>query len=88
MAADPRTDDHPDRPDGPDGPDTPVHERWWWTGTFRGVLGAVVVGFQWPVLTAGEATALNWAVATVGAAVAAWGAWLVWSAWRRQADAV
>jgi len=64
------------------GAEPPVHERWWWTGTFRAVLGGVVVGFQWPVLTTGEATAMNWVVAAVGAAVVTWGCWLVWTAWR------
>lgn len=60
----------------------PVHERWWWTGTFRAVLGAVVVGYQWPVLTSGDAIVWNWVLAGVGAAVVAWGAWLLLTAYR------
>jgi hypothetical protein len=62
----------------------PVHERWWWTGTFRAVLGLVVVGYQWGVISTGEAQALNWVVAAVGAAVAAWGLWLVLTAWQER----
>lgn len=82
MARDPRRDaDTTD--DGPDTPE-PVHERWWWTGTFRAVLGGVVVGFQWPLISTGEAATMNWVVAAAGAAVVLWGAWIVWTAWREQ----
>jgi len=86
MARDPRPGPDETRPAGAgdDTPEPPVHERWWWTGTFRAVLGGVVVGFQWPVISTGEATVLNWAVAAVGAAVVVWGAWIVWTAWRSQ----
>ncbi|WP_155855227.1 hypothetical protein [Actinotalea ferrariae] len=86
--ADQRAGATPDEPgattpeDAPAAP--PVHERWWWTGTFRAVLGGVVVGYQWPVLTSGEATVWNWVLAAVGAAIVVVGAWLVLSAYRRR----
>jgi type VI protein secretion system component VasK len=60
----------------------PVHERWWWTGTYRAVLGAAVVGYQGPVFTTGEAQPWNWAVAGIGAVVVVWGLTLVWTAYR------
>jgi hypothetical protein len=60
----------------------PVHDRWWWTGTFRAVLGGVVVAYQWPILTSGEAIVWNWVLAAVGAAIVVWGAWLVLTAYR------
>jgi hypothetical protein len=84
----PRSPDQNDGPDQDDGTDEAprpqVHERWWWTGTFRAVLGGVVVGYQWPVVTAGEAGTLNWVMIAVGAAVCAWGLWLVWQAYQDQ----
>lgn len=61
-----------------------VHERWWWTGTFRAVLGAIVVGYQWQVIATGEAGPLNWVLAAAGGAVALWGVWLVRAAWQRR----
>lgn len=78
----PPADDHATRPDGPGAP--PVHERWWWTGTFRAVLGGIVVGYQWPVLTSGDASTWNWLLAAVGAAVVVWGASLVLTEYRRR----
>ncbi|GGB94546.1 hypothetical protein [Cellulomonas carbonis] len=59
-----------------------VRERWWWTGTFRAVLGGAVVGYQWPVISRGEAVPLTWVVAGLGAVVAVWGLWLLVTAYR------
>ncbi|WP_225754538.1 hypothetical protein [Actinotalea sp. Marseille-Q4924] len=67
---------------GPGEGTTPVHERWWWTGAFRAVLGGVVVAYQWPILTSGEAIVWNWVLAGVGAAIVVWGGWLVLTAYR------
>lgn len=69
--------------DGPTGPASP-RDRWWWTGTYRGVLGALVVGFQVPLIRAGDATTANWLVGAVGAAAAVWGAVIVVQAYREQ----
>jgi hypothetical protein len=60
----------------------PVHERWWWTGTFRAVLGAVVIGYQWSVISTGQATTLTRVMVGLGAAVVLWGLWLLVTAWR------
>lgn len=62
----------------------PVHERWWWTGTFRAVIGAVVAGYQWPVIASGDASVWNWVLAVVGAAIVVWGATLVLTAYRQR----
>lgn len=78
----PPADDHATGPDGPDAP--PVHERWWWTGTFRAVLGGIVVGYQWPVLTSGDASTWNWVLAAVGAVIVVWGASMVLTEYRRR----
>ncbi|MBC7289752.1 MAG: hypothetical protein H5T83_00270 [Actinotalea sp.] len=70
--------------DRTDDPTPAVHERWWWTGTFRAVLGGIVVGYQWPVLTSGEASVWNWVLAAAGAAVLVWGASMVLTEYRRR----
>lgn len=70
------------RPDGPTTP--PVPQRWWWTGTFRAVLGGIVVGYQWPVLTSGDASVWNWVLAAVGAVIVVWGASMVLAEYRRR----
>lgn len=66
----------------PPQPPPRTQDRWWWTGTYRAVLGAAIVGYQSPVLSSGEATAWNWALAAVGAAVTVWGLALVLGAYR------
>jgi cell division protein FtsX len=62
----------------------PVPERWWWSGAFRAVLGGIVVAYQWPVLTSGDANAVTWGLAAVGAVVALWGAGTVLAEYRRR----
>jgi hypothetical protein len=71
----------------PEQPQPPTHERWWWTGTYRAVLGGAIVGYQSPVLTSGEASTWNWVLAAVGAAVAVWGLSMVWTAYRSRREA-
>lgn len=61
-----------------------VPERWWWTGTFRAVLGAAVVIYQWPVISSGEAQVPNWILVAAGAAVVVWGVWVLLRAWREK----
>lgn len=74
--------DGTDETDDTVAPLPPVHERWWWTGTYRAVLGAAVVGYQAPVITTGEAQPWNWVVAGIGAVVVVWGLTIVWTAYR------
>lgn len=57
-------------------------DRWWWTGAYRGVLGAIVVAFQAPEIMSGNASVANWLVGALGAAAAVWGAILVAQAYR------
>lgn len=79
----------PDTPPEPDEPQPPTHERWWWTGTYRAVLGAVVVGFQWDALSSGDASVWNWVIGGLGAVVVALGLYTVWTAYRsRRGDGV
>lgn len=78
-----------DRPTPAPEPDEPteaprpgVHDRWWWTGTFRAVLGAAVVIYQWPVISSGEAQVPNWILVAAGAGVVVWGVTILLRAWR------
>lgn len=50
-----------------------VADRWWWSGTFRTVLGVVIAYLQWTPISDGVANWMNWAMVVIGAAVAIWG---------------
>lgn len=85
----PRTGPESQAPDeeSPTGGFAAPGSRWWWTGAYRGVLGALVVGFQAPEIMSGEAHVMNWLVGALGAAAAVWGVVLVAQAYRaRPAD--
>lgn len=78
----PAPEPEPDEPTEATRPGVP--ERWWWTGTFRAVLGAAVVIYQWPVISSGEAQVPNWILVAAGAAVVVWGVWVLLRAWREK----
>ena len=50
-----------------------VADRWWWSGTFRAVLGVVIAYLQWGPISEGIANWMNWVMVAVGIAVAIWG---------------
>ena len=65
----------PGTPSSPGSPEsTALRDRWWWSPTLSIVVGAVVIGYQWEVLTGPDPLWASWVVAALGLAVAVWGA--------------
>lgn len=50
-----------------------VADRWWWSGTFRTVLGVIIAYLQWEPISQGPGNWMNWVMFVIGAAVAIWG---------------
>jgi len=50
-----------------------ANDRWWWSGTFRAVIGAVIAYLQFGPISEGIANWMNWVMVGIGAAVAVWG---------------
>jgi len=50
-----------------------VADRWWWSGTFRTVIGIVIAYLQFGPISEGHSNWMNWVMVAVGAAVAVWG---------------
>lgn len=50
-----------------------IRDRWWWSGTFRTVIGFIIAYLQWGPISEGNSNWMNWAMIAVGAAVAIWG---------------
>jgi|GEM_PF-2559984 len=84
-APDPEPDDASRDLDTPEpvGDDDPAEsrslfDRWWWQSATVVVIGFVVIGFQWEVISTGEAIAANYAMVALGLAAVALGAYLFW----------
>lgn len=57
---------------------TPLTERWWWTGGALALVGAVVIGWQWDVISKGDAIPATWAVVGLGAIAVVAGGVILW----------
>ncbi len=68
--------------DGP-APGRPLADRWWWTGVATALVGAVLIGFQWEVVTTGESIAANWVLVVIGGGIVVAGLVILWRDWQR-----
>lgn len=68
----PRDEAHADKDQGESEPFS-LTNRWWWSGTFRTVIGIVIAVLQWGPISDGYSNWLNFVMIAVGAAVAVWG---------------
>lgn len=57
---------------------TPLTDRWWWTGGALALVGVVVIAWQWPTISAGEAIVATWVVVALGLGAVGLGAIWVW----------
>ncbi len=55
-------------------PNPSLFERWWWQAFMVAAIGLVVIGFQWQVISKGEAILANWLMVGLGAAAVVVGA--------------
>ena len=63
-----------DLPAEGDSPNPSLFERWWWQSFMVAAIGLVVIGFQWQVISTGEAILANWLMVGLGAAAVVVGA--------------
>ena len=57
-----------------DTPNPSLFERWWWQSFMVAAIGLVVIGFQWEVISTGEAILANWLMVGLGAVAVVVGA--------------
>lgn len=53
-----------------------LFDRWWSQAASVAILGAVVIGFQWDVISTGEAIPANWVMVALGLGAIGVGAYL------------
>lgn len=64
-------------------PRRPLGDRWWWTGVATALVGAVLIGFQWEVISTDQAIPANWVMVVLGGGVVVAGLVILWRDWRR-----
>lgn len=65
---------------------TALTDRWWWTGVALMLVGVVVIGWQWDVVTKGDAIVATWVVVAIGAVAVVVGAAWLWRDRPRRGD--
>lgn len=59
-------------------PSRSLFDRWWWQSASVAVIGIVVIGFQFEVISTGEAIPANWGMVVLGLGAVVLGAYLYW----------
>ncbi len=60
------------------GSERSLDRRWWWSAAVRGIVGFAVIGFQWEVITSGQAIWATWIMVAIGAALLVSGGVTAW----------
>jgi hypothetical protein len=78
----------PDDPSGPSGKgklsralagsERSLDRRWWWSAAVQAIVGIAVIGFQWEVITGGDAIWATWVMVVIGAGLIVAGALTAW----------
>jgi hypothetical protein len=60
------------------GSERSLDRRWWWSAAVRAIVGFAVIGFQWEVITSGQAIWATWIMVAIGAALLVSGGATAW----------
>ena len=60
------------------GSERSLDRRWWWQGFVFAIVGVAIIGFQWGVITSGQAIAATWVMVVIGAALVVAGGVTAW----------
>lgn len=55
-----------------------LDRRWWWQAFVFTIVGLAIIGFQWGVITSGQAIVATWIMVVIGAALIVAGAVTAW----------
>ena len=60
------------------GSERSLDRRWWWQAFVFAIVGVAIIGFQWGVITSGDAILATWIMVAIGAALIVAGAVTAW----------
>ena len=60
------------------GSERSLDRRWWWQAFIFAIVGIAIIGFQWEVLTTGQAIWATWVMIAIGAVLVVAGAVTAW----------
>lgn len=61
-----------------DGSERSLDRRWWWQAFVFTAVGIAIIGFQWQVITTGQAIVATWIMVVIGAGLVVVGAVTAW----------